>query len=265
MFKAKRLVLIVAAVFLALFLLGSFIQRGYVVPVLMYHSISYRSDPIMHRLIVSPDTFQRQMRFLKERRYNVVSLEKIAVLVKQKKKLLPRTIAITFDDGFKDNYDYAFPILKKYNLPATIFVIINEIGRRQGDRLSWEQIREMSGSGVISIGSHGLMPEPLVNLKSEAELKKEIFDSKKIIEEKLGKSVSAFCYPEGGFNPRIKELVGEAGYRVAVATSPGKEFPNDDIFALKRLRISETSRNLFVFWIQASGFYTFIKERRDKN
>lgn len=79
----------------------------------------------------------------------------------------------------------------------------------------------------------------------------------------MGCPVNAFSYPEGRFNDRIRKLVINAGYKLAVATNPGKKFPSDDIFALKRLRISSTSNNLFVFWIETSGFYTFVKEHRD--
>jgi len=72
-----------------------------------------------------------------------------------------------------------------------------------------------------------------------------------------------FSYPEGRFDDKIRQLVIDAGYRLAVATHPGKYYPNDDIFALKRLRISENAKGLFVFWAETSGFYTFIKEHRD--
>jgi len=262
MSKRKTLVIILAVCFFCGFLLENSLQKKYIVPILMYHSVNPHSNPRMARLIISPQCFQRQMRFLKDNRYNVVTLKTLAELIKNKKKIPPRTLAITIDDGYKDNYTYAFPILKKYDLPATIFVILNEIGRPQNDRLSWDEIKTMRDSGIITFGSHALGPEPLVNIKSEGDLKKEVFDSKRILEEALKREVEAFSYPEGRFNARIRDLVIAAGYRLAVATSPGKKFPNDDIFALKRLRISNNSENLFVFWFKTTGFYAFIKEKR---
>ena len=120
----------------------------------------------------------------------------------------------------------------------------------------------MQASGLITFGSHGLGPEPLVNLKSEEELKREIFVSRQALREKLGVEVRVFSYPEGRFNPRIRQLVREAGYSFAVATSPGRNYPADDIFALKRVRVSAKSRNLLLFWLQASGYYIYFKERR---
>jgi len=231
----------------------------------MYHSVNPRFKPA-DRLIVSPITFERQMRFLKEHRYQVLPLEDIASLIREKKRIPAKAIAITFDDGYKDNYTYAFPVLRKYNLPATLFVIINEIGRTKPrqDRLSWEELNRMQESGLITIGSHATGPEPLVNIKSEEGLKQQIFDSKKLLESKLGRPVHTFSYPEGRFNDRIRQLVIGAGYRVAVATNPGKKFSSQDIFALKRIRVSESAKNLFVFWIEASGYYNFIREHRHK-
>lgn len=181
-------------------------------------------------------------------------------MIREKKKLPPKAISITLDDGYKDNFTYAFEILKKYNLPATMFVIVNEVGR--SDRLSWEEIKIMQNSGLIAFGSHAVGPEPLINIKSKEELKKQIFDSKRILEEKLGAKIQLFSYPEGRFNEEIRQLVIDAGYTVSVATNPGKNYPDDDLFALKRLRISENSANMFIFAVETSGFYTFMKESK---
>lgn len=263
---SKRKILIgIGGLFLFfIFLFAGFIRQQYVVPILMYHSVSPTAQP-ENRLAVTPEAFERQMRFLKNHAYNVLPLEEIAGLVREKKEIPLKTLAITFDDGYKDNFLYAFPVLKKYNLPATVFIIVNEVGRPEKDRLSWDEIDEMRNSGIINIGSHCLGPEPLLNIKSDEALKKEIFESKKALQEKLGQPVDAFSYPGGGFNEEIKKLVIDAGYLLAVTTSPGSRFACDDVFALKRLRISSTSNNLFVFWVETSGFYTFLKERRDSD
>jgi peptidoglycan/xylan/chitin deacetylase (PgdA/CDA1 family) len=252
-----------AAVVIFIFFCIAVLHNKYVPPVLMYHSVN--PTPAAGRMLtVSVETFRRQMHFLKAHRYNVIPLEELAALVKEKKKIPPRTLALTFDDGYVDNYTYAFPILKQYALPATLFIIVNEVGRAQNDRLNWGQIKEMQSSGLVTIGSHTMGPEPLINLKSEADVKNEIFSSKKALEYALGRDVRAFSYPEGKFNGKIRQLVIDAGYTLAVATSPGKQFPGDDVYLLKRLRISENAKNLFVFWFETSGYYNFIKERRHK-
>ncbi|MDD5255793.1 MAG: polysaccharide deacetylase family protein [Candidatus Omnitrophica bacterium] len=239
------------------------LRSHYVVPILMYHSVSPQATKA-NRLSVSAESFERQMRFLKTHDYNVLPLEEVARLIAAKKKIPPRTVAITFDDGYRDNYEWAFPVLKKYGLPATIFVIVDEVGRPQQDRVSWEELRQMQDSGVFRIGSHCMGPEPLVKISSPDEVRRQIFASRAALEERLGKKVLTFSYPEGRFNEDIRRLVIDAGYQAAVATNPGRQYPDNDIFALKRLRISHTSDNLFVFWIEASGYYTFMKERRHK-
>jgi len=252
----------IAAVAAALFTAG-YIRRHYVLPILMYHSVCPGADP-KNRLVVSPQTFERQMRFLKEGRYHVLGLEEAVRLIRDKKKLPARSVVITFDDGYGDNYTWAFPVLKKYGFPATIFIIAGEVGRPEGDRLSWERILEMQQSGLIAFGSHTLGATPLVDISSEQQLRRQIFDSKKILEERLGKETATFSYPGGAFTPHMRRLVIEAGYGAAVVTNPGKKYPDDDIFALKRLRISENAANLFVFWIESSGFYNCMRERRHK-
>jgi peptidoglycan/xylan/chitin deacetylase (PgdA/CDA1 family) len=214
----------------------------------------------MQALIVHPKTFKRQMRLLKKGGYNILPLESLAGLIRDNKKLPPKALVITFDDGYKDFYTYAFPVLKKYKIPATMFIIVNEVGRP--DRLSWEEIEEMQSSGLITFGSHCIGPEPLINIKSDEELKRQIFGSKKELEKRLGRSVNMFSYPEGFLNDYIRELVIAAGYKLAVATKTGSCRSYKDIFALKRIRVSESSGNFINLWIKASGYHSFFKDRK---
>jgi len=243
--------------FLACVAVAAFVRTQFVAPIIMYHSVSPQAQP-ENRLAVRPETFARQMRFLKTHHYNVVPLEAVAAMIKEKKTLPPKTIAITFDDGYKDNFTYAYPVLKEFNLPATVFIIVHEVERPQNDRLSWKEIEQMCDSGLIDIGSHAIGPEPLVNIKSDSEVRRQIFDSRKILEEKLARKVTLFSYPEGLFNEKIRQLVIDAGYGAAVATK-ARGFSGGDVFALKRIRISENAGNEFVFAFELSGYYPFLK------
>lgn len=238
-----------------------FARQAYVVPVLMYHMVGH-NDMGAPKLIVNPESFDRQMRFLRDNRYNVVGLDKVAEYLQKKSPVPPRTVAVTFDDGTMDNYTYAYPILKKYGIPATIFVIIKKIG--EPGFLGWKEIEEMSGSGLITIGSHTVSHLWLPSMGT-ADLRRELADSKRVLEERLGKPVDFLCYPIGAHNERVKREARGAGYRCAVATNPGKSSPADDIFAIKRLRISGTSDSLLVFWFETTGYYTLIKEWRDSD
>jgi len=244
-----------------IFVIAGFLwtKEQYVVPIIMYHRID--EDARISKLSVSPESFRRQMSFLKRLHYNVVRLEDLPDLVASG-RIPYKTIAITFDDGYENNYTRAYPILKKEGLPATIFICPKLIGK--DGYLTWKQLIEMSESNVVSIGSHTMSNKYLSALQ-EARLSVEISDSKDAIEARIKKEVTSFSYPLGGFNDLVRSKVIKSGYKIALATNPGKDYPKHDLFAMKRVRISRTSDNLFVFWIETSGFYTWIKEHRDED
>lgn len=256
----KKKIIIISAVVIV-FIAGAvfFYKTVYVIPVLMYHSIDYKDK--ITKLSLSPESFERQMEFLHKHRYNVLPLEKIVPYIRKEERVPPRTLAITFDDGYYNNYKYAYPVLKKYNLPATIFVIINKIGTP--GYLSWEEIKEMSDSGVVTIGSHTMAHLWLPDVAPQV-LEKEVNESKRILEKKLGKDVRLFCYPIGAYDKKVEKAVEGAGYACAVTTNPGRLRSSGDAYAIKRIKISRTSDNLFVFWFETSGIYTWLKEHRDE-
>lgn len=259
MFKFKKRIIFAAVLLAAAVFVFNFLSRGYVVPVLMYHYVEPRVSK-EEKLTIATATLDKQMQFLRRHNYNVIRLVELVHLIRENKTIPAKTIVITFDDGNKDNYTQVFPVLKKYQIPATMFVIVDEISRPQGDRLSWEEIKEMLDSGLVDIGSHTMGPQPLVFIKSEDEVKRQISASKKILEEKLGYKINLFSYPEGFFNAKIRQMVADAGYIGAVATNPGKKYSSKDVYLLKRIRISENSSNMFVFAVESSGFYTIAKE-----
>ena len=262
MFKRIRLSVIFCLVITVAAIFSANIRSLYMVPIIMYHSITPEAT-VENRMQVSVNSFTRQMRFLKLHHYNVVSLRMVGEMIRDKKKIPPKTVALTFDDGYKDNYIYAYPTLKQFGLPATMFIIVNEVGRPQNDRLSWDEIKEMQNSGLIVIGSHTLDHPYLPEVKSEAELKRQIFDSKKILEQVLGVPMDLFCYPAGRFNAQIRDLVIQAGYKFAFVTGLGKKFSNQDIYLIQRVRVAETD-NLLDFWIKISGYYNSFRSHNNR-
>lgn len=260
MFRRKRLVI---AACVGVFSVSAvvLVRQQYVLPIAMYHSVK-PEVPAGNRLTVSVAAFERQMAFLKRHRYKVVPLDTVAAYVSGTARIRGRVLAITFDDGYEDNYTYAFPILKKYGIPATVFVVVQDIGKP--GRLSWDQILEMQQSGLVSFGSHTLTHPYLAAVSSPRARTREICDSKRMLEERLGVAINAFSYPMGNFDAGVRQTVRDAGYRIAVATNPGPSCPNTDVLALKRLRISENARNMFVFWFETTGYYNFLREKRHK-
>ncbi|MFA4982563.1 MAG: polysaccharide deacetylase family protein [Candidatus Omnitrophota bacterium] len=259
MANKKRMLAAIVIIIIALSVsLQVFLNKAYRVPILMYHSVDYAIDK-ENRMFVSPEAFDRQMKFLRSRNYNVVTLEEAVEYLAENKTPPPRTVAITMDDGFADNYKYAYPVLKRYKIPATMFVVAGFAGRE--DRLSWPEIKEMSDSGVIDIESHTMLHPFLTGIDDNA-LKNELEDSKRILEEKLGKKVKFICYPMGVYDERVKSAAKKAGYEAGFATKPTEFTHEADIFAIKRIRISSTADNLFVFWIKVSGYHEFFKVMR---
>jgi peptidoglycan/xylan/chitin deacetylase (PgdA/CDA1 family) len=235
-----------------------FLKRIYTIPVIMYHSINNTNEDT--DLFVTPKEFERQIAFLRKNGYNIASVGKIALYMSGKERMPAKTIAVTIDDGFYSTYRYAWPVLKKYEIPATIFVITGKIG--EPGWLGWKELKEMSESGFVTIGAHTISHGWLPTM-DEVKVRHEIEGSKKALESGLGKRIDYFCYPLGGFNERVKKMVEEGGYKCAVATNPPKGSPNNDIYAIKRIKISRRSDNLFSFWIKTTGYYTWIKEIRD--
>lgn len=260
-FRAVKVTSILFIAFLLLLLgIGLFFRYIHIDPVLMYHYVLDTDLAKKDKRIVTPSNLEQQMRFLKVNDYNVISLEEFAAYLRDKKMVPRNAVVLTFDDGHLDNYTNAYPILKKYGLKATMFVIVDSLDKP--GFMTKKQVVEMSDSGLITIGSHTLGERHLPSIADEDEIRREIYDSRDKLEMILGKPVNCFSYPIGGFTKEIRQMVIDAGYSVAVSTSPGFFYPNDDVFAIKRVRISESSKNLFVFWFESSGSYKGILSLR---
>jgi len=237
--------------------LAGYLDRAYQVPVLMYHHIDANSAT--SRLSVSPESFARQLRFLSEHQYRVMPLSEYAELLRSGRKHPKRTVVMTFDDGYADNYTAAFPLLKKYEFPGTVFVVVDWIG--SPGMLTWPQMREMVAGGLIDIGSHSLTHCDLAQAQPE-ELRRQLVESKQILETGLQDSVDFLCYPCGFFTQAVLETVKAAGYKGACATHPGKEISLQNEYAMRRIRISGSADNVWIFRAQISGYYNFLKDHR---
>jgi len=251
----QRFLIILILLVVAVTTYGLEVRDKYVVPIVTYHKIETDSHPD-HLLIVTTEHFEQLMSFLKEKKYNVISLDELVTSIRNKKSLPRNSVVLTFDDGSVDNYENAFPILKKYGFPATIFITPRLIGRK--GYLSWDQIKEMDKAGIV-FGSHTLSHVYLPGV-SRGKQKQEVYVSKKIIERRLGHSINHFCYPKGGFTDEIKGFVRQAGYQSASTTNRGYDRYNRDVYELKRIRFSNKYTTPFVFWAKLSGYYNLFKK-----
>ncbi len=232
------------------------LQSHAVVPILMYHEVDKKEIGGLN--VVTPESFEKQLQYLQKNRFNVVSLDVLVEKLKNGQKLPSKSVVITFDDGFMDNFVYAYPLLKKYNYTATIF-IPTDLMETEG-YLTWDQIRLMDKDNV-TFGSHSRRHKYLPDLTSE-EYADEIIVSKKILEEKLGHSIDLFSYPVGGYTPEIQKIVQEAGYKAAFTTNRGKDRFNKSSYELKRIRIKDSDVTDFVLMAKISGYYNLFRKMK---
>ncbi len=229
-----------------------------VTPILMYHSIGTEQGD---SLSVNPSNFERQMDFIKKSGYKVITLDQLVESINAGRTYLPKTVVITFDDGFEDNYISAFPILSKYGMPATMFLVTGYIGREKG-YLTWDQVQVMAKNG-IDFGGHTRGNVYLPSVEDSGILWEEVSGCKKDIESHTGGEVRYFCYPTGAFTEKVKDSVKLAGYRGACTTHRGKDRSNKDVFALNRVKITNSDMNKpFHFRGKLSGFYNCFRRAR---
>jgi peptidoglycan/xylan/chitin deacetylase (PgdA/CDA1 family) len=209
--------------------------------ILMYHALNDNPSPISIR----PDEFKRQMKWLHDYNYSVLSLTEIYLILQSGSSFPKRSIAITFDDGYKDFYTIAFPILSEYGFPATVFLVTGFCERDNGwpeqpknlplfELASWSQVDEMSRNG-IDFGAH-TVSHPRLDRIPFVSAEREIKDSKAIIEDRLGMPVISFAYPYGKYSVDIKAIVRDH-FTCACGTQAGLIRSTSDRYELDRIEV----------------------------
>jgi len=243
------------------------------IPVIMYHMVCNTSgeNTRVRYDNVFPEQFKQQMQYLCESGYRVVRLAEYFKWHKGELNLPKKSVVITFDDGYKNVYDNAYPVLRKYNFPATIFLVTDYIGKEQSfgwfkddDNslwpLSWGEVAEMS-QGNITIGSHSLSHPHLGRLTPE-KIEKELGSSKQEIEDQINKEASFFSYPigikqYGVYNNNTKRGLISSGYQLAFVSEIGRNIQGSDRYIQKRIAIAEND-SLFVFKCKLVGAYDWV-------
>ena len=196
-------------------------KKGLVV--LMYHCI--QTAPFDNSLggrafAITPTEFEQQLDFLREHGYAPISVEQLFHAQRSGHKHVQKPVLLTFDDATNDHYNNLFPLLKKHNVSALIFIITDFVGKP--GYMTWDQIREMQQSGLAEFGSHTCSHRRLRDL-SEKEIIEEITKSKQVIEEHLQQPARTFCYPfgAGAFDKHVRPHVLAAGYLADFSTKHG--------------------------------------------
>lgn len=206
-----------------------FPARG--IPVLMYHSIKFLPG---NSLGVPPEQFAEEMDYLYTHGYRTISLDDLNNLLRDpySTAMPPQPIVLTFDDGYADNYQTAWPIMQRYGFVGTFFVVTSSVG---SGMMTWDDLKDLVRHGN-SIGSHSVHHYDLTTI-SPVLLQKELVESKAAIDKELGTSVFAFCYPSGRYNEETQKMLIRTGYTLAFTTEHGKVTSSANPLALKRVRI----------------------------
>ncbi len=211
------------------------------VPVLMYHHIQPESmarEKGQAALTVDSGTFDQQMAYLVSQGYTAISAEQLVNDLKNRSGLPAKPIVITMDDGYKDNFTYAFPVIQKYGLIANIMVATGLM--ENPDWLSWNDLKIMVDSGRFYAYNHTWSHVSLASASSD-KIQSEIITAKKQLEDHLGRSGNVFTYPYGSQNTGVIEILTQNGFTAAFSTIPGKMQCESFIFTLHRTRVGNGS------------------------
>ncbi len=247
----------------------------YSIPVLMYHHV----NPEGNFINVTPGIFEKHISYLRNSGFTGLHTADFLSILSGKQHPPERPIVITFDDGWLDNWLYAFPVLKKYHMKAVIFAVTSlvtdkarrerndektvlplpvhrecqemvDTGRAAEVMLSWDEAREMEASGLIDIQSHTDTHQRWDKMKYDGKTRsnvigRELETSKKIIQEKLDKECTSLCWPWGIYNEEDITLARSAGYKLLFTTEKGTNTAEADPLRIKRITIGNISTFAF--------------------
>ncbi|MBI3324816.1 MAG: polysaccharide deacetylase family protein [Candidatus Omnitrophica bacterium] len=233
--------------------LARWISSWWMAPILAYHRVGEpRAD---HVPTVTAECFEAHMAFLARRGFQVLELSEIAQRLSSGPAALRRCVAITFDDGYAETCTIAAPILRRFGFPATVFVAPGEVGLP--GFMTWEELRRLSREGV-TIGSH-TMHHSYLPLVAPVRARRELVESKQILEQRLERPVDWISYPVGGYTAEIQAMAREAGYHGGCTTNRGVSKREKDLFALRRIKMTDRGSHPILLSVKLSGYYDLFR------
>jgi peptidoglycan/xylan/chitin deacetylase (PgdA/CDA1 family) len=240
------------------------------VPILMYHSVSTGDESRCwpyFRTVTHPRVFRRHLEILSRNGYRTATLAAAGERLRNRSAVTEKLAALTFDDGYADFCSEAFPLLTRYGYTATVFLptaYIADQPRTFDDKgcLTWSQVRDLHRAGV-EFGSH-TVTHPQLSELPDAEVERELRDSKTEIEDRTGTPVVSFAYPyafpghRGGFKRNLDRLLAQAGYQTGVCTTVGTSTSRSHRFFLERLPINTLDDDA-LFEAKLEGAYNWLR------
>jgi peptidoglycan/xylan/chitin deacetylase (PgdA/CDA1 family)/SAM-dependent methyltransferase len=213
-------------------------------PILMYHAVRDGGPPELAPYRVSPAAFREQLRWLRRNGYYSITLAEWAERIRVGQGLPGRPIIITFDDGYEDVFQNAWPELERADFSATVFAVTDKVGGEADwdevtgpplKLMGWRELEALAEAGV-TVGSHNALHKNLLELPAR-QIEHEGLRARAAIKEKLGVEAECFAYPWGMHDAKVRAALQRCGYRIAVTTEPGRASLNDDVMALPRIEI----------------------------
>ncbi len=209
------------------------------IPVLVYHHIGIAPGNLKSgdkSLFIEETWLEKHLEYLKEHNFHTIHFSDLTAYFEKETPLPANPVIINFDDGWATTATVALPLLQKYGMTATAFIVANypkEHGDNGRGYMSWDQIKILRDSG-IEIGSHTLRHPMLTKVKNAQD---EITRSKKILEDKLGITVTTFAYPYGNYNEKIEQMVKNAGYTTGRSFTTGNGISTKNLFHIPVVRV----------------------------
>jgi peptidoglycan/xylan/chitin deacetylase (PgdA/CDA1 family) len=242
---------------------------GEKIPILMYHSVADEDESALgpyFRIAIPPALFLQQMTWLQEHGYRTVSLASAVERMQAGKGTAEKTVVITFDDGYRNFCQHAWPALERFGFTATMFLPTASIGDQplifnKRECMTWGEVRELQQRG-ITFGSHTVTHPQLHDVPPE-RIREEILRSRQIIEDKTGSPVDTFGYPyafpqtDEPFKARVREILREGGYRYGVTTRIGRAGAASDPMFLERLPVNSAD-DAALLEAKLSGAYDWV-------
>lgn len=218
------------------------------VPILIYHSVRPFYPGITNlvkEFTVPPDVFDEQMAYLKNNGFTPITFDELSNYLNNGTPLPSRPVIITLDDGWENQYHYAFPILEKYHFKAVFYVYPNAIG--VAHFMTYPELQEMSRAGMV-IADHTQSHPQLPKVNDPVRLRQEISGSRDILEQKLNITIRDFAYPFGAYNATDVDYVRQAGYRTARTVHSGLTADANAPYTIDGI-ITTSDFNRFVYWV----------------